>query len=253
MIWWVSLAWGGDGGVLWDAEPSRRGRPVLVVVTPGFDLEGFLPLVQALGDDGHDVQVVQLPCADQSSSDLASMIAEASWAISEPPIVVAHGFGGTLALMAAPRSHASRMVLLAPVLDLVPVAATAWLVGLDLAHGVDLSAPLSWEGQDVASLLLGADPPALGCAPGPFLSEVAGWVQTGDVPIPLEQVALPVWIAVSLGDNVASVEGVVPTARRLPDRDLVRLGLNRFDPSDYTHGDMLRGDVPIRSAVKACR
>lgn len=73
------------------------------------------------------------------------------------------------------------------------------------------------------------------------------------MPIDLSHVDRPVWIAVSLGDSVASVEAVVPASRALPERHLVRLGINRMDPRDFSHADMLADPIPVRAATRAAR
>jgi alpha-beta hydrolase superfamily lysophospholipase len=236
-----------------DLAPQEHARPVLVVVTPGFDEVGFLPLARALVADGDAVHLLVFDCAGQDATRLADEIAEASAAIPGSEVIVAHGLGATIALMAAPRTDASRLVLLAPVLDLQPVEATSFLADQPAPAAVDLAVPLAWNGRSLAEVLLGDHPPPLACMPGPFAADVQGWVRAGHVPLALEDIPMPVWMAVSLGDDVATVEAVVPASRRLPHRALVRLGLNRFDPQDYSHGQMLTAHVPIALAAREVR
>lgn len=236
-----------------DLSPATNSRPVLLIVTPGVELTAFLPLARGLTAGGMDVHALVFPAASQTSADYADAIASAGATLPDYTVVVAHGLGATLALQAAPRLEVARYVLLAPVLDLRPLAVSGFLADQPVGAALDLRRSLDWRGRDVASVLLGAQKPALGVVSGPFAAEVQGWIRVGAVPVDLALVDRPVWIAVSLGDNVASVESVVPASRALPDRRLVRLGINRLDAQDYSHGEMLAGKTPVRAAVRAAR
>lgn len=236
-----------------DLSPETNARPALLVVTPGVDLTAFLPLARALRADGMDVQALVFPAAGQTSADYADAIASAAASLPDNTVVVSHGLGATLALLAAPRLHVDRYVLLAPVLDVSPVAVDAFLADQPVAASLDLSHPVEWAGRDARAVLLGPELPDLGVVSGPFAAEVQGWIRAAHVPIDLSHVDRPVWIAVSLGDSVASVEAVVPASRALPERHLVRLGINRMDPQDFTHAEMLADRIPIRAATRAAR
>jgi len=239
--------------VVWDATPDHDAETVLLVVTPGFQLEGYLPLVWALRGDGRDVRVLTFGCEDQDTEALVDAVVAAAGPLGPDLTVVAHGVGATLVMMAAPRLEADHYVLLAPVLDLWPVAATEWLARQAIPPALDLSDPLAWNDQPVQGVLLGEPVPPLTCAPAPFAAEVQGWIRDAHVPVELAAVTAPVWIAVSSGDDVAAVEAVIPASRALPDRKLVRLGVNRLDGQDFTHGEMLRHAIPVRAAVRAAR
>lgn len=247
----IPLARGADY-TLTDLAPETSAHPVLVVVTPGFELDGYLPLVRALRDVGRDVHVLRFACAGQDARRLQDELVAAAATLPDQKAIVAHGLGATLALQAADRLKAERYVLLAPVLDVEPVAAVSFAAAhVPETDAIDLARAVAWGGGDLADTLLGARHPALGCVPGPFAREALGWAAAREVPIALESVAVPVWIAVSLGDDVAAIEVVVPASRRLPDRTLVRLGMNHLDDQDYDHGELLTAPVPIRAAVDA--
>lgn len=209
--------------------------PVLLILTPGWDLEAYVPLIRALRDGGSEVGIVTFPCSG-GLDDALARVRRAQGA--EETVVVAHGLGATLALLAGlPHRH----VLLAPVLDVWPVEDTRALAALPVDVAVDLSA-----GHPD---LLGGTPP-LGCVAPRLAQTVQGWIREG-MDLPLETVDAHVWIGVGLLDQVAAVEAVVPASRRLPRRELVRLGITRLDPRDYGHVDLLVDPVPIRAAVRA--
>lgn len=235
-------------GEVWHATPTRHSEPVLVVTTPGFALGDYLPLAQGLADARRDVHVLVFGCGDEDVEALSAEVRAALQRLGPRTVVVAHGFGAVPALHAAATDEAHRLVLLAPVLDLWPVAATTWAAE---QPGLDWSAPIPWRGHaDVREVLLGRVP-ELGCVPAGVAEEVRAWVRQASVPLPLEQVDEPVAIAVSTGDAVAAVEAVVEASRRLPRRELTRLGLERFDRQDFGHTGMLMDPVPVEWAVKA--
>lgn len=233
---------------LWDATPEHAERPVLVVQTPGFAREAFLPLVHALRADGSDVNVLSFPCDEV---DVAASVRAAAEGLGPEVVVVAHGVGATLALRSG--ADVAAWVLLAPVLDVWPTEALSAAAALPVGPSVDLRVARAWNEHDLRAVLLGDPVPALGCAPVALVAEVQGWVRDGAVPLVLEGLDAPVWIAVSLGDDVASVEATVPAARRINDVRLVRFGRNGFDPEDYDHAGLLDGRRPVRAAARAVR
>lgn len=220
--------------------------PVLLVVTPGVALESYGPLLDALGGADAGVTVVDAPCAGQDSAELADAVRRAA-ARLDRPVVVAHGLGATLALMADP-PEVERYVLLAPVLAHLPVVDSRAFAGVPVAGPVELAG----DGRLSAARdrLVG---PGLtyGCAPAGFAAEVAAWAGGAPIPLDLGAVDAPVWMAVSLRDDVAGVEVVVPASRALPARTLVRLGVNRLDPRDYDHAALLLDPAPIAAAAAA--
>ncbi|MEZ4321574.1 MAG: hypothetical protein R3F61_29140 [Myxococcota bacterium] len=228
---------------------------MLLVMTPGLGLDAYRPLLSALRDAGHEVRVVDHPCANQDSAALAAGIARAAEGLPDDTVVVAHGLGATLALMADPELHVERYVLLAPVLAHWPVKASKAVAAASIeggSHAVEL-ASLGESGRGLAASLLGDEPVSLGCVPGRFAMEVQSWAGGDPLPLDLAGITHPVWMAVSLGDDVAGVEVVVEASRALPDRELVRLGVTRLDPQDYSHLGLLVREVPIRAAVGALR
>jgi hypothetical protein len=86
----------------------------------------------------------------------------------------------------------------------------------------------------------------LSCWSAPFAAQVLSWAHQGQIPVDLAAVTQPVDVAVSLGDDLAAVEAVVPASRKLPDRTLTRLGVTRLDPQDYEHGALLSQPAPRR-------
>lgn len=225
--------------------------PVVLVVTPGVELAGYRPLLDALRDRDLDPEVVEFPC----SGDFRALADQLHRRLAEspsPPVVVAHGLGATLALAAAPGLDVDRWVLLAPILA-VPHSAAVTSLG-DVAPGarVDLSVARPWANEpDLRRVLLGADPPALGCFPAALARDLQGWIATGTIPLALAAIGDPVWIGVGLLDELAPVEVVIPASRALPDRRLVRLGVTHFDPVDYDHAAMLGAVAPVRAAIRA--
>lgn len=221
----------------------------LLIVTPGFEETAFLPLRRALEREGVQVRTLAFPVAGQTSDDYAAAIAAAADAMPEPTVLVAHGLGATLSLQADP--NVERLVLLAPVLAVVPQQIVRDLSALPPRAAVDLSAAFAWHDRSAATVLLGPRVPEVGLVSGAFVAEVQGWITSGHVPVDLPRVEVPVWIGIGLADEVATVEATVPASRLLPERRLVRLGANRFDPRDYTHGDLLQDEVPVRVAARA--
>lgn len=224
-------------------------REVLLVVSPGVSNDGFVPVAEALLQAGHRVHPVSFPCAGQNLEGLSRLIRHEADTL-ENPVIAAHGLGALVALHAAPPS-ASHYVLLAPTLGVGPSQSLSFLAAQPVPTSVTLDPEVSWQGGSLAELLLGVEHPSLTCLPRPFAVEVRDWLGGAPIPLPLEDISVPVWVGVSLGDNVASVEAVVPASRRLSSRRLVRFGINRFDPVDFSHSQMLLHPIPIRAAVHA--
>lgn len=220
---------------------------ILLVTSPGVQLEAYEPLYVALRDRGAEVTPVAFPC----SGDLdraRDLVARTAAELGPDVVVVAHGLGATVALLAHGDAPPSRYVLLAPILDLKPTLALEWVAGRSVGTALDLSVATDAPAQ----VLLGPGAERyLGCVAPRVATTVQHWIREGAVPLDLEAVDRPVWIGVGLLDEVATVEAVVPASRRLPRRELVRLGINRLDPRDYTHLDLLLDPVPIEAAVQA--
>ena len=222
------------------------GLEILLVTSPGLDLDLYRPVVHELREAGARVTPVSFPCSGDAA-DLGEVIVRA--ADGREVVVLAHGVGATLALGAYDRLEVERWVLLGPVLDVVR---GPWLdalveVPLDRAR-VELGvAP-----EDLGSAVLGEGwAEVSGCVAPGLARDVQSWIRTGSVPVDPAKVADPVWIGVGLLDEVAPVEATIPASRRFPDRLVVRPGVARFDPKDYRHLDLVRDPLPVRLAVRA--
>jgi pimeloyl-ACP methyl ester carboxylesterase len=224
--------------------------PLVLVVTPGVGLGAYQPLLDGLRDRGFDPDVVTFPCSGDFRA-FTDRVGRRIAAAPTPPIVVAHGLGATIALGSAP-ADVDRWVLLAPVLAVPHGAAWTELATRSVGARVDLGRPEPWNGAaDLRAVLLGDPLPALGCFPAALARDVQGWIRADVVPLDLAAIDDPVWIAVGLLDEVAPVEVVIPASRRIPERELVRLGVTHFDPVDYGHAGMLGATAPVRAAVRA--
>ena len=251
-----------------DDQPRRDGRAAMVVVTPGYEPEAFEPLAEALGKRGLDVHVLSFACTPMDTAAMAEAMVEAAARLEESPVVVAHGLGASLALMAGDRLAASHLVLLGPAIAAWPSEAADLAAAITVGPQVDLGVSidqwttgrsidprpvLAFGGSDVASVLLGDSPPLQACASGPYAAEVQQWYRQGGPPVALDTIDTPVWIGVGLLDRLAPVEAVIPASRELAQRELVRLGITRLDGRDFNHLDLLRERVPLRLAARAAR
>lgn len=206
---------------------------MVVVGSPGVPAEAYDAWTGRMAHGGRDVQFVAASCDATLDSLIADVIEVASHSPGEL-VLVGHGLGGTVAVMAAPQVSPVRLVLLAPVLGwkhpskaLEEAAAGGGAGVLEIAGG--------------------------NCAFSPIGESAAQWVVTRTVPVALDQIDAPAWIGVSLGDNVASVEDVVPASRDLARRELVRFGFDHLNRTDFDHGQLLSHPVPIKAAVRALR
>ncbi|MCB9687386.1 MAG: hypothetical protein H6738_03770 [Alphaproteobacteria bacterium] len=224
---------------------------VLLVWTPGVGHQGYAPLQDALLVAGHEVTVVALPCSGDAEH-LAEVVGQRIASQPEPPVVVAHGVGATLALMAADRGEVAGWVLLAPVLDVPDEAATDFVARRPIGASVDLSRPLVWRDRDVRRVVLGEDLPPLGCFPAGLARDLGRWVGPASPPIPVGAVTAPVWVGVGLLDELAPPEVVVPLARELG-ADIQRIGISGLDGRDFDHAGMLTAGPPVAAAVRAVR
>ncbi len=221
-----------------------------MVATPGVTIEGHAPLLRALREVA-EVDVVAMPCSGDSAA-MVGAIRRAVAAQPRPPVVVAHGIGATLVLLAAPFLSAERLVLAAPVLRPPRSEALTWLISREQIGQVDLGAPLSWRERPIQEVLLGRhEPELLTCVSSALVREVVGWSNAGSIPLDLDAVPQAVWIAMGLLDEVAQPEVLVASSRELQQRKLVRLGITRMDPRDFGHLDLLVDPIPIRAMVRA--
>ena len=62
---------------------------VVLVATPGIDVDGYAPLVQALRAEGADPEIVALPCTGDAGA-LSGLVARRLREHERPPVVVAH-------------------------------------------------------------------------------------------------------------------------------------------------------------------
>lgn len=259
----ASLALGAESWNLQDLQPKHDKRTVLVVVTPGYAPEAFRPLAEYLVKKGRDVRLLSFACLPRDADGYQAYLAEAVGILPEDVDIVAHGLGATLVLRA--RAQAEQYALLGPVLATSSTAAAdlaaAQAVGPDVDFGVsidqwtsgrqvDLTPRLDFAGGDVASVLLGADPPLETCVSGSLAVDVQRWYREG-LDLELASVDTHTWIGVGLLDRLSPVESVVPASRALPDRRLLRLGITRLDGKDLDHLGLLRDKVAHKAAYKA--
>lgn len=230
------------------AADQPGGTSVLVVRTPGFARAAYLPLVRALKADGADVWEIGFLPRQQTSRDYVEAIREVRRSLPDDLDVVAHGLGATLTLMAVSDLHPRRMFLLAPMLSVPHGPAVEALAKAPLGAAIDLRTPFPWRSGSLQHVV-GLDLP-LEVVSGPFAAEILAW---RSAPIDLAGVDVPVWLGFSSGDDIATMEDSLPASRALPKRKIVRFGLNRFDASDFEHGDMLTSRAPIRTLVRAMR
>lgn len=262
------LAHGAEEWRLVDAQPKHDRHTVLLVVTPGYDPSAYEPLTAFLVKKGKDVRVLSFHCLPQDSKGLTRGLREAASTLPGDFTVVAHGLGAVLPLMVDDQIQAAQYVFLGPTLATHhSAAATTAMNGsagpeVDLTisidqwksgRSVDISVPRAFGETDVATALLGQDPPLMDCASGPFAVEVQDWYRAGRPPIDYTKIQTPVWIGAGLLDRLAPVEALIPASRELPNRELVRLGITRLDGRDLDHVGLLRDKIAAKAAAKAIK
>lgn len=221
------------------------GPVVLLVTSPGIALDAYTPLVSELRAGGAEVVPVVFPCSGSFDDHVAQVRRVAG---SREVVVLAHGLGATVALNAADTLEVERWVLVAPVLDVVVGPGLEALAAAPVASGVDLR-----KASDRALEVYGGEGARerVRCVSAAVAREVQGWMRAEHVPVDPAAVTAPVWLSVGLLDEVATVEATLDTSRRFPDRTVVRPGVNRLDPEDYRHLDLVTDAVPRRLAVHA--
>lgn len=216
---------------------------ILLVTSPGLELELYEPLVTELREAGAEVTAVSFPCSGDATSHAESIVRAADG----HEVVVAHGLGATLALSVADRLDVERWVLVGPVLDVVTGPWVHEATTLPIEGRIELA-----QLPERADALLGtgwAD--VVGClAPG-FARDLQTWARIGELPIDPLSHTRPTWIELGLLDEIATIEANVPVSRTFPNRHLVRPGVARFDPKDYRHLDLVRDAVPVKLATRA--
>lgn len=243
----ASLAFATD---LWRAPPHPPGPPALIVLAPGLSRTAALPLVEAVERRGFDAHVFAPGCGPGDAAAQASALVEAAANLPSDTPIVAHGFGATLAVLAADRLGPRRWVFLGPVLGARTDALTAELATAPLGAGLHLGAPAAWRGAPIVDQLVGSGL-ALDCVAPAFAADAQAWWRAGRVPVDLAAVRGPVWVGAAQLDLVAPPEVLVPAARLLPEARVVRLGLAGFDAHDYTHAGLLLEPGPTRAAARA--
>lgn len=229
---------------------TAQAREVVVVMSPGFSFEEHLPLFEELARGGHELHVVGSSCAARGSSSLIERLRVKDRELGGEYTVVSHGLGATIALLAAPELRADEYVLFGPVLEVLPSRSMASLAEPVISRPIELEREPSWSTVDLREVLLGRAKVMNGCLSMGLARELQGWLENGTAPLKLEQIEAFVWLGISLGDEMSTVEGTVPASRRLPNRRLVRFGINRLDARDYNHWDMLSDPVPLRAGAR---
>lgn len=226
-------------------HPGRTA--VLVVRTPGFAPAAYLPLLRALAAEREDVWIVSFPPREQTSADIREALRLARSRLPSDLDIVAHGVGATIALMSWSDLRPREMYLLAPVLAVPSGPPADALSRGTFGPAIDPRVPFPWNGGSLQDIIGVHD---LEVVSGPLAREVLGW---RPAPVDLQSVDVPVWVGFSNGDDVATVEDSLTASRALPRRRIERFGLNRFDPRDYEHGELLTERVPIHALLRAMR
>jgi predicted alpha/beta hydrolase len=235
-----------------DAGHELDAPVALVVVTPGLDPSAFQPMVQALEEAGLDAWAVRvrlqapLPPADADIWIATTLLPSAAAELRERNpraqhlALVGHGPGGTLALMSAQHIGPDAVAVLGSPVGPVESAALEWLAQRPLPElgNVDLTEPASWQGHDLARLLLGEPLPPLLPLPVELARAWVGWIERGP-PLRLEAVPCPVFVGAAAMDRLVPVESLRVASQALEQRHFVRFGLLRIDPQDPGHGELL--------------
>ena len=153
--------------------------PVYLVVTPGVELAGYRPLLDALRDRDLDPVVIAFPCSG-SFGALADQLHQRLAESPSPPVVVATASARPSPSPPPRASNVDRWVLLAPILAVPHSAAVESLGDAVLGARVDLSAPRPWDTHpDLQTVLLGQEPPPLGCFPAALARDLQGSIAGG--------------------------------------------------------------------------
>jgi len=237
-----------------DAGHDLDAPVALVVITPGMQASSFQALAASLESDGLDAWTVQLlpstPLPDQGADSFVAQVilpaAVTELRLRDPKAdtlaLVGHGPGGTLALMSAAKVAPAAVAVLGPILGPVRTAAMDWMREQPLPAGnVDLSQPVSWQGHDLAGLLLGEPTPPLQPLATPLAAAFLGWAERGP-PLDPAAVECPVWIGAGAMDRLVPVESLHAPSALFSQRRFLRFGLLRLDPADPGSADMLRDD-----------
>jgi pimeloyl-ACP methyl ester carboxylesterase len=226
-----------------------QAEPVLLVLSPGFSFEEHRGLIDEIRRRDHELHIVGSSCAAPGLESLRQEIRSADLEFKGSYTLIAHSVGASVALQVAPEIKADHYILLAPVLGVSASRGLEYLMTLDIHSRVELAQELAWGEDTLQGALLGKMDYS-GCLSMGVARDLRSWVREGKLSLPLSSLEVPVWIGTSLGDELSPVEVLVPLSRTIKGRRLVRFGLNRFDPQDYSHGELLMSKRPVRSAVK---
>jgi predicted alpha/beta hydrolase len=253
-----------------DARPAVLLVPDLGFGRECFDLDGE-GLAPYLGARGRDTFVAELrgqgaadapagwTLSDWAAVDLPAAVEAVRAAHPGPVDLVVHGYGGALALMAAPRElkgQLRRVVALSPaVAPEVPNPAVEALLSsggalsrtvVEGSHEMLFTRDGVFASRRLSSLRK-APPRDLGATAA---AELLAWMRSGDLTLNgargrerLEALQLPVLVFLPILDNYAHPEFAAPLRELAPRasvrlRTLSRLYLHR---EDYTHLSMLHG------------
>ena len=229
------------------------GPVVLVVASPGLSRSEYATLVFSLEEVGLDAWVVTL----RSSAPPSDAGASQAWQDVLPRAVTdlraqdmgasrlalaGHGFGGTMAFLAASfvEPPPISVALLGAPLGAAPSELTRWLADQPVSPLVTVPDPaVKWRDHYVLHLLWGDPLPLLEPLRTDLAATFLAWLQTG-VPIDPKTIHWPVLATAGAMDRLAPPESVFGPALALPDAQYVRFGMLRLDPEDPEHGDLLR-------------
>lgn len=231
--------------MVWLWALALAAEPVLLVPSPGIRGEAYSAVIQAVKASGREVQVFSWSCSGKADV-LRQSLAEHA----QGRVVVAHGLGATLALQSQPKVHS--WVLMAPVLA-IPDSASMKAAIEQLPSGpVSLAA----QGQDggARDRLLGPGWSEWGtCVAPDLISQIRSWAENDGVIPGVTEPGAPVWIGVSLLDEVAPPEWVIPVSREGFPRSVTRIGVTSFDAQDRRHIELLHDPAWLRAVKRVLK
>ena len=250
-MWWILLlAVFADAGTTTEFGSHSNGPTILVVATPGLGREAYLPLTTSLRRAGLSPVLLEHSCRGQDAHDLAHEI-EIAVDQHRPRVVLAHGLGATLVLMADINASVGTLVLMSPIVEMDSNGVFAWLSRLPVGPSGRLDGTVTWDGVSVEELLWGQERLPLTCAPVPFMGEVSDWMRGETVPVQVATIHQRVWVGISLGDRVSGLEYTVPGTNGLPCKRRVHFGVMAFHRRVFSHGDLLTPPIAVRKMTRA--
>jgi len=231
--------------MVWMWALSVAAEPVLLVPSPGIRAEAYSEVIRTVRASGHEVQVFSWSCIGKADVLRQSLAEQA-----QGRVVVAHGLGATLALQSQPEVHS--WVLMAPVLA-IPDSASMRAAIEQLPSG---PVNLAEEGSDggARDRLLGPGWSEWGtCVAPDLIAQMLSWADNHGVIPGVNEPGAPVWIGVSLLDEMAPPELVIPLSRQGFPRSVTRIGVTGLDAHDRRHLELLHDPAWLRAVKRALK